>query len=140
MIKFYNDEKERIIDPLLFSDKAASLAKEIYEAGLGKPDRNGRRKLSKNMRSQIRKFYDEVLQYNLRANDKANPVPWHDIHPYINMLVAKAAYAEGRKKVSPNFTDFIKNSIGQINNSDDLLVFANFFEAFMGYYRQYDAN
>lgn len=138
MIQFYMNEKKRMIDPLLFSDKAATLAKEIYEAGLGKPDKNGRRKLSKNMRSQIRKFYDEVLQYNLRANDKTNPVPWHDIHPYINMLVAKAAYAEGRDKVSHNFTDFIKNSIGQINNPEDLLVFANYFEAMMGFYRQYD--
>ena len=138
MIKFYIDENKKTLDPYLFSDKAAGLAKEIYEAGLGKPDREGKRKLSKNMRTQIRKFYDEVLRYSLLANHKANPEPWDIIHPYLNMLVAKTAYAEGREKVTANFTTFIKNSIGQIKTPQDLLVFANFFEAFMGFYRQYD--
>lgn len=138
MIKFYIDENMKTLDPYLFSDKAAALAKEIHEAGLGDPDREGKRKLTKNMRTQIRKFYDETLRYNLLANAKAKPESWDVIHPYINMLVAKAAYAEGREKVTANFTAFIKNSISQIKTPQDLLVFSNFFEAFMGFYRQYD--
>lgn len=138
MIQFYLDATKKTIDPQLFSNKAEALAKEIHEAGLGRPDREGRRKLTKNMRTQIRKFYDETLHYSIRATNTANPEPWEIIHPYINMLIAKAAYAEGREKVSSYFTEFIRNSINQIRDPQDLLVFSNFFEAFMGFYRQYD--
>lgn len=138
MIQFYLDTKKKTIDPQLFSTKAEALAKQIYEAGLGRPDREGRRRLTKNMRTQIRKFYDETLNYSMRANTGVHSEPWEIIHPYINMLIAKAAYAEGRDKVSPNFTEFIRNSISQIQEPSDLLVFSNFFEAFMGFYRQYD--
>jgi CRISPR-associated protein Csm2 len=138
MISFYLDAKNKTIDPHLFSEKAEALAKQIYESGLGRPDREGKRKLIKNMRTQIRKFYDETLKYSMRANSGANPEPWDIVHPYINMLIAKAAYAEGRDKVSNNFTEFIRSSISQIHEPPDLLIFSNFFEAFMGFYRQYD--
>lgn len=56
------------------------------------------------------------------------------------MLIAKVAYAQGRKKVSQEFVDLMKNCINQITKDKDLDVFANFFEAFMGFYRQYRAN
>jgi len=62
------------------------------------------------------------------------------IIPYVNMLIAKAAYAEGRKLVSANFTSFMKDSIAQIRGREDLAVFTNLFEAFMGYYKKYDAS
>ena len=56
------------------------------------------------------------------------------------MLIAKAAYAQGRKKVSQEFMDLIKGCIAQVHIDKDLDVFANFFESFMGFYRQYRAN
>ncbi|NLA75015.1 MAG: type III-A CRISPR-associated protein Csm2, partial [Deltaproteobacteria bacterium] len=59
---------------------------------------------------------------------------------YVNMLIAKAVYAEGRKKVTGEFVTMLKNCINQVHKAEDLDLFANFFEAFMGFYRKYGAN
>ena len=127
-IKFYL-EGERI-NPRLFSDVAEYWAEKIHSSG-------GR---DSNKRSQIRKFYDEVVLWNSRA--KTSSESWENIKPFVNMLIAKAAYAYGRKeKVSKAFLDdFIRTCIRQVHNPRDLDVFASFFEAFMGYYRQYGEN
>ncbi|HLA28504.1 MAG TPA: type III-A CRISPR-associated protein Csm2 [Syntrophales bacterium] len=133
MIQFYKDQTGRLIDPTLFSKKAEKLAKDIHEEGIKeRPERN--------KRTQIRKFYDEVVRLNSIANNRSNAEAWDSIIPYVNMLIAKAAYAEGRKLVTGNFTSFMKDSIGQIRDSKDLAVFTNLFEAFMGFYKQYDAS
>ncbi|NVM21956.1 MAG: type III-A CRISPR-associated protein Csm2 [Desulfobacterales bacterium] len=139
MISFYKDREKRILNPDLFSDVAEKLADNIYKSGLRKK-KNGKQKLELNKRTQIRKFYDEVIRLNSLANNKTNSEDWHNIWPYVNMLIAKAAYAEGRDNVTGDFTDFMKQSIKQIRDSKDLLVFANFFEAFMGFYRKYGEN
>lgn len=140
MIQFYKDQTGRLLDPTLFSEKAEKLAKDILTAGLN--DRTQR--LERNKRTQIRKFYDEVVRLNSIANNRintdTNKEAWDNIIPYVNMLIAKAAYAEGRKLVSANFTSFMKDSIGQIRGPEDLAVFTNLFEAFMGFYKQYDAS
>jgi len=128
MISFYKDKEKRILEPKLFSDTAMNLAKKINDSG-GKYANN---------RSQLRKFFDEVIRLNTLA--KSNPGDWENILPYINMLIAKAAYAEGRGKISQDFVDLMKDCIGEMHNSKDLDVFANFFEAFMGFYRKYGAN
>jgi len=135
MIQFYKDQTGRKLDPTLFSDKAEKLAKEIHTAGL-----NDRQRLDRNKRTQIRKFYDEVVRLNSIASRRKNAEEWDNIIPYVNMLIAKAAYAEGRKLVTVHFTSFMKDSIGQIRGPEDLAVFTNLFEAFMGYYKQYDAS
>ena len=78
------------MNPTLFSDVAEKFADKIYKSGLQK----------KNKRTQIRKFYDEVIRLNSLANNKTNPEEWDNILPYVNMLIAKAAYAEGRDRKS----------------------------------------
>ena len=128
MISFYKDKEKRTLEPKLFSDTAMNWAKKVNDSG-------GR---DSNNRSQLRKFLDEVIRLNSLA--KSNPEDWENILPYINMLIAKVAYAQGRKKVSQEFVDLMKNCINQINKDKDLDVFANFFEAFMGFYRQCRAN
>jgi CRISPR-associated protein, Csm2 family len=115
MINFYKDKEKRILNPTLFSDVAMDLAEKINESG-GKYANN---------RSQLRKFFDEVIRLNSLA--KSNPGDWENILPYINMLIAKAAYAEGRRKVSQDFLDLMKSCINQIHKDKDLDVFANFF-------------
>ena len=127
-IEFYKDPAKRLIQPNLFSDQAESLAKTIAEQGR---DRQG--KLSKNKRSQIRKFYDDVLR--LKAESESEP--WDNIAPYVNMLNAKAAYAYGRDYVTEDFLNFIKVAVVQVKRQEDIEVFSGFFEAFMGYYRMY---
>lgn len=132
-ISFYKDKVKGIVEPKLFSDIAEQMAKEIAQSG---QNRDGSR-LDRNKRTQIRKFYDEVMRLN--GNIKSNPGDWDVVLPYINMLIAKASYAHGRSQlVTKDFVDMLKECIAQVQNPQDLDVFANFFEAFMGFYRQYD--
>ena len=126
MISFYTDKERQILKPKLFSDVAMDLAEKIHNSGRGKA----------NKRSQLRKFFDEVLRLNSLSKNEG----WDNILPYLNMLIAKAAYAEGRQKVTLEFMDLMKGCIGEVHSSKDLNVFANFFEAFMGFYRKYGEN
>ncbi|MBF0121380.1 MAG: type III-A CRISPR-associated protein Csm2 [Desulfobacterales bacterium] len=119
-IKFWKDRTKGTIEPTLFSDKAEFLAKELANEG---------KRINK--RTQIRKFYDEVVRLDMESKTR----DWDNILPIVNMLIAKAAYAKGRDLVSDNFLNFIKNSVKQISDKKDLSAFANFFEAFMGFYR-----
>ncbi len=133
-ISFWKDADKKSIDPRLYSQVAEEMAKEM--ANYNKKNRNA------NRRTQIRKFYDEVVRLemdarrlNLEKPDDAQK--WDDILPMVHMLTAKAAYALGRNLVSEGFTAFIKDSVNQIEEPRDLKVFATFFEAFMGFYTQY---
>lgn len=130
MSTFYKDREKGLIEPTLFSDIAMSLADKIHEEGQKKA----------NKRSQLRNFFNETVRLNSLANNKSNPEKWEHVIPYVNMLIAKAAYAEGKGSVTKGFTKFIKDSVSEIKDSKDLNVFTNFFEAFMGFYRKYGEN
>ncbi len=136
-ISFYKDREKAMIEPRLFSDVAEQAAEEIAKSGQT-PSRDGRPpRLDHNKRTQIRKFYDEVVRLNATA--KASPEEWDMILPFINMLIAKAAYANGRNKlVTDEFVHLLKECIAQVQKPADLDVFANFFESFMGFYRKYE--
>lgn len=129
-IVFWNDPKEQTIDPRLFSKTAEDLAIAISE--------DNKTARTSNKRTQIRKFYDEVLR--LTALTKTRPGEWDNIRPMVHMLTAKAAYAQGRKLISPDFMNFIRDSVNQIERPEDLNIFSNFFEAFMGFYRLHGPN
>lgn len=129
-IVFYKDKDKKIINPALFSSIAENWAREVHVEGENARDAN--------KRSQLRKFYDEVLRLNTIV--KTNPDEWENILPYVSMLIAKSVYAQGRNKITPAFVKMLKDGIHQIQRKEDMELFANFFEAFMGYYRQYGAN
>ncbi len=126
MINLWKNKEQRIVDPALYSKTAKELsekfAKECEQTG-GKS----------NGRSQIRKFYDEVLRIEMTA--KSRQGAWENILPLVHMLPAKAAYAEGRKLVSTNFAEFIRECVAQVEYPEDLSVFSSLFEAFIGFYR-----
>ncbi len=126
-IEFWKDKPKRIIDPTLFSVKAEKFADDLNRAGQ-----------RVNKRSQIRKFYDEVL--HLDSDSQRLPEQWDHILPRLHMLIAKAAYAKGRDLVSDDFVEFIKSAVNDTHGPEDLAVFANFFEAVMGFYRLLRAN
>lgn len=128
-VDLWKDKSKKLIDPELFSAKAEALAKEIY-----KEQQESRGKANKP--TQIRKFYDEVIRFDSMI--KTNPSEFEHILPYLKMLNAKAAYAMGRDLISKGFKDFISYSLGQIHTKEDFAVFADLFEAFMGYYKFYD--
>jgi CRISPR-associated protein Csm2 len=125
-ITFYKNEQTRAIRPELFSTTAEELAKAFSSE-------NARI----NKRTQIRKFYDEVVRLNSLAKQTKDEAVWEDILPYLNMLIAKASYAQGRGLVTEDFVKFIRNSIAQITIPKDLDVFTSLFEAFMAFYRKY---
>jgi CRISPR-associated protein Csm2 len=127
-IKFWKDEAKKQIDPDLFCATAENLAKKIHQEA----DKSG-----KNKPSQIRKFYDEVMRFDSIL--KMNPDEFENALPYLRMLNAKAAYAAGRSLISDGFKDFISNSLKGIKDKDDFYAFAGLFEAFMGYYKFFDA-
>ena len=129
-IILWKDPEKQTIDPKLFSKTAEDLAININEDI--KSARNS------NKRTQIRKFYDEVVRLSILG--KTRPKEWDNILPLVHMLTAKAAYAQGRKLISKNFMSFIKDSIDQIEKPEDLEVFSSFFEAFMGFYRLHGPN
>ena len=128
-ITFWKNKEKGTVDPELFSKKAEELAIQLANDRQGK----GRDKLNK--RTQLRKFYDEVLRLDSEA--RARPEEWERILPMVHMLTAKAAYAKGRQLISDTFLSFIKNSVSQVERQKDLAVFSSFFEAVMGFYRQY---
>jgi len=128
-IKLWKDKEKKLVDPKLFSTEAEDLAKL-----LAADNANSRGKKA-NKRTQIRKFYDEILRLDSMA--QAHAEEWGNILPYVHMMVAKTSYAFGRELVSNQFLNFMRASILQIEEKEDLSVFANFFEAFMGFYRQH---
>lgn len=109
----------------LFSGTAESLAKEI----------NRERTQKLNNPTQLRKFYDEVLRY--RSMVQANPDDFSGLLPYIKMLNAKAAYAEGRDLISGKFRQFLSKSLQSVTDQEDFDIFCTFFESFMGFYKYY---
>jgi len=126
-VKFYKDRVKKEIDPKLFSEVAERCAEEIHKSG-GK---------NSNKRTQLRKFYDAIIELNNRV--KRNPDDWSNILALVNMVIAKVVYAKGRNNlVSDDFVKLMKNCIAQVEYPEDLDVFAHFFEAFMGFYRQYE--
>lgn len=124
-IKLWKDREKRLLDPELFSKKAESLAQKIGEEDPNK---------SKNKRSQLRRFYDEIIRLNTMAQANKD---WNTILPLVHMIVAKTVYAKGRKLVTDSFVEMMKSGIEQIHDKEDLQVFANFLEAFMGFYQIY---
>lgn len=124
-ITFWENRDSGKIAPELYSTRAEALAKKMAD--------DNRRSRRVNKRTQVRKFYDEVVR--LDSISAARPTEWDNVAPLVHMLVAKAAYAHGRDLVSNGFADFIRSSIRQVEKPKDLSLFANFFEAFMGFYR-----
>lgn len=140
-VDFYSDTGRTVINPKLFSETAEKWAQKVCESGVEtKPDKKtgkGKKTLAKNKISQIRKFYDDAIKY---GNDLRNGEDYALILPYLKMLNAKVAYAEGRKLVTPEFKTFMKLSLDQLSNDHrDYEVFASFFEAFMGYYKYFES-
>jgi len=126
-IVFWKDKENGLIDASLYSKTASELS-----GTLAAECEENKRRLNK--RNQIRKFYDEVQRLDMAAKSRGGK--WENILPMVHMITAKAAYANGRNLVSDNFLNFIKESVAQVQDPEDLKVFATFFEAFMGFYRK----
>jgi CRISPR-associated protein Csm2 len=125
-VQLWKDRTTKQIDPDLFSGIAESLAKEVNNERVQSRD-----KLNKP--TQIRKFFDEVIRY--QGMIQATPDDFIAMLPYIKMLNAKAAYANGRDLIGSSFKSFIEGSLKQVSTREDFDIFCTLFEAFMGFYK-----
>ncbi|VFQ43171.1 type III-A CRISPR-associated protein Csm2 [Desulfoluna butyratoxydans] len=131
-MNFWKDKEKGHIEPLLFSTHAQEKALLFSNEGTVEK-RNGKRELMLNKASQIRRFYDELsrLEDEVRSsNDR-----WHVVEPQVHMLVAKAAYAEGRKLVSHGFKTFIQDGATAVTSPQELKIFRQHFESIIGFFR-----
>lgn len=123
-VKFGTD-----IPDLLFADIAQEKARAIAEAGGGR----------KNKSTQLRKFYDELVMWqdkvNLEQSSEARARRYKELIPFIKMLAAKVAYAQGREHVDPCFEKLFTHVIKQIDSPETLKHAKLFMEAFMGFYK-----
>lgn len=83
--------------------------------------------------TQIRQFYDELVMWEERARQSPEKLP--ELLPFIRMMNAKAAYAQGRKHVTANFVAMISHCVKQVDDPQSLRHFKLFFEAFLGFYK-----
>ena len=127
-ITLWKDKANKQLEPTLFSVTAEELAKKIGTEG----------GYNANKSSQLRRYFDEMVRLSTQA--KVNGADINMILPQVHMLVAKVAYAKGRKLVTDAFVDMMQSGISQINDKDDLLVFANFLESFIGFYKMHHPN
>ncbi|SEQ47801.1 CRISPR-associated protein Csm2 [Ectothiorhodospira magna] len=105
----------------LFDDVARQTAREV--AGDSR----------KNKPSQIRQFYDELVMWEEKV--RRDESRFEEYLPFIRMLNAKAAYAQGRNHVDANFVMLIHHCLSQVNTPQTLRNCKLFFEAFMGFYK-----
>lgn len=85
--------------------------------------------------SQIRKFYDSLLNYkNIIENSNCKKTEFQKQLPYIKMMKAKAHVAYERGYINTNFKKFIDKGIDSIKDDiKNFEVFLTFFEAIVAY-------
>jgi CRISPR-associated protein Csm2 len=113
------------VDPKLYSDIAEEAARDV---GAG-----GRASRGRNKPSQLRRFYDELVM--LQARVGVDPQRFEQNEPFVQMLKAKVAYAEGREKVDQRFAALLRHVVDEAKDCDSLKKARLFMEAFMAFYK-----
>jgi CRISPR-associated protein Csm2 len=113
----------------LFSETAKRCAEVIST--------NGKMDKDKNKSTQLRRFYDEVCMWAEKVGHDATR--FDENLPFIKMIGAKVAYANGRKLVDDTFLDYMEQGLKQVKDLKTFNTFKTFMEAFMGYYKMYNA-
>lgn len=120
----FNDIKlSKPLNPELFNNLAQNAAQTV-----------SRSDTQRNKSTQLRRFYDELVSWENRVNQQ--PAKFDDYLPFIRMLNAKAAYAEGRKLVDRTFVKLFQHTLGEVKDPASLAACKLFWEAFMGFYKQ----
>lgn len=123
------DIRLKDIPATLFSDIAQEKARTVHE-GRGRDN---------NKSTQLRKFYDELVMWfekvQFERTPKEREAKYAEVAPFIQMLVAKVAYAKGRGHVDDNFEKLFAHLIREIQDVSSLKHAKLFMEAFMGFYK-----
>lgn len=115
-------------DPELFNSIAKEAAQDVARAD---PYRN--------KPTQLRRFYDELLLWEARVSQQpreSQAAKFAECLPFVRMLNAKAAYADGRKLVDRTFVDLMQHTLSEVTDAQTLTTCKYFWEAFMGFYKQ----
>lgn len=95
---------------------------------------------NRNKSTQLRRFYDELCLWHDKVLQQADlqkqAEKFEECLPFIRMINAKAAYAEGRKLVDPTFVNLLSHTLSEVNSVETLKICKLFWEAFMGFYKQ----
>ena len=89
-----------------------------------------------NKSSQLRKFYDELVLFNDRiqaVKREEREERFKEMEPFIRMLKAKAAYAQGRQLLDENFVKILTQCISEIKDYETLRHCKLFMEAMIGF-------
>lgn len=119
------------LNPELFDRIATECAQIVAESG-------GR---DKNKSTQLRKFYDELVEWQEKIGLDATVFEEH--LALVMMLKAKVAYAEGRGHVTQDFGRLLGTLLDQVKQANDPKALLNaklFFEAFLGFYKTFNRN
>lgn len=128
------EERRSLGFPLQFRTNEGKIAPDLFDKTAKQAAQQvAQCKREQNKSTQLRRFYDELVMWEEKASQHKEK--FDEFLPFVRMLKAKAAYAEGRKLVDGAFVDLIEQTIDFITNADDLRVAKLFFEAFMGYYK-----
>ena len=115
-------------DKELFNETASKWAEKI---GTGKGGVQN---------TQMRKFYDQVLDLFQQSKSMSEDEFSSDLLPFVKMLNSKVAYAStrssgGGKIINKAFVDMMSSCINQIGSKKDLSTFKLFFEAVIGFHK-----
>lgn len=126
------------LDAELFNSKAQQAAQAVSRADA-----------QRNKSTQLRRFYDELVLWETRTNQVISQLQgdeeekkrkaaekFQEFLPFIRMLNAKVAYAEGRKLVDRTFVNLMHHTICEVKDPETLTACKLFWEAFMGFYKQ----
>ena len=137
-------ETSRIDAALLAKIDFNSLTSEIFSGIAEKAAKlvRGDDRNHKNKRTQLRRFYDELVMWDERVQQEQGHEKrsdkYKELEPFIKMLKAKVVYAKGREHVDETFVALFSHCIGRIGSPESLKHCQLFMEAFMGYYRALD--
>ncbi len=88
-----------------------------------------------NKPAQVRMFYEELVRLQSKvsgAGSKADE-ELQNVLPYIKMIRARLAYANGRKLIDERFLDIFSVCIEKVNDVESLKHCKLFFEAYLGF-------
>ncbi|MBF0415318.1 MAG: type III-A CRISPR-associated protein Csm2 [Magnetococcales bacterium] len=112
-----------VLNAELFNVEAKKVAKKLLENGdeINKP-------------TQLRRFYDEICLWTEKVDGEEHA--FQENLPFIRMMNAKAAYANGRKLVDKNFVKLMHDGLSQVKDAATMRHFKLFMEAVMGFYKE----
>jgi len=109
----------------LFGDVAEKYSKRLEEE----------KSQTRNKSTQIRRFYDAVLELNEKAQNLASDEQYKkEVYPFVIMLRSKVAYAKSRDLVSDTFEKMINQCVSESSSIKRMNNFKLFFEALIGFY------